>query len=71
MDANKIRVVFDNQPKDIVLPLEQIWDFGGTQEAIEEYETSIIEKILNKGDDFEVTRFDHKVYDNTKTSLNS
>lgn len=70
MDANKIRVVFDNQPKDIVLPLEQIWDFGGNQEAIEEYETSIIEKILNKGDDFEVTRFDHKVYDNTKTSLN-
>jgi len=70
MDANKIRVVFDNQPKDIVLPLEQIWDFGGTQDAIEEYETSIIEKILNKGDDFEVTRFDHAIYDNTKTSLN-
>jgi hypothetical protein len=70
MDANKIRVVFDNQNKDIVLPLEQIWDFGGTQDAIEEYETSIIEKILNKGDDFEVTRFDHAIYDNTKTSLN-
>ncbi|NBU81118.1 MAG: hypothetical protein EBS55_05680, partial [Flavobacteriaceae bacterium] len=47
MDANKIRVVFDNQAKDIVLPLEQIWDFGGNQDAIEQYETSIIEKILN------------------------
>ena len=70
MDANKIRVVFNNQAKDIVLPLEQIWDFGGNQEAIEQYETSIIEEILNKGDDFEVTRFDHAVYDNTKTSLN-
>lgn len=70
MDANKIRVVFDNQPKDIVLPLEQIWDFGGNQEAIEQYETSIIDQILNKGDDFEVTRFDHAIYDNTKTSIN-
>lgn len=70
MDANKIRVVFDNQPKDIVLPLEQIWDFAGNQLAIEQYETSIIDEILNKGDDFEVTRFEHATYDNTKTSIN-
>ena len=70
MDANKIRVVFNNQEKDLVIPLEQIWDFGGTQDAIEEYEVSVIEKILNKDEDYEVTRFDHQVYDNTKTSIN-
>ena len=70
MDANKIRVVFDNRAKDIVLPLEQIWDFSGNQEAIEQYETTVIEQILNKGDDFEVTRFDHNVYDTSKTSIN-
>jgi hypothetical protein len=70
MDANKIRVLFNNQPKDIVFPLEQVWDFGGAQEAIEQYETTIVDKILNKDDDFEVTRFDHAIYDQTKTSLN-
>jgi hypothetical protein len=70
MDANKIRVLFNNQEKDIVIPLEQVWDFGGAQEAIEQYETTIVDKILNKDDDFEVTRFDHAIYDLTKTSLN-
>jgi hypothetical protein len=70
MDANKIRVLFNNQPKDIVIPLQQEWDFYGQQQAIEQYESTIIEKILNQGDDYEVTRFDHQLYDNTKSSLN-
>jgi hypothetical protein len=70
MDANKIRVLFNNQPKDLVIPLQQEWDFYGQQQAIEQYESTIIEKILNQGDDYEVTRFDHQLYDNTKSSLN-
>ena len=70
MDANKVRVVFNNQEKDLVIPLEQVWDFGGAQEAIEQYEATVIDKILNKDEDYEVTRFDHQVYDNTKTSIN-
>lgn len=70
MDANKIRVLFDNQSKDIVLPLEQVWDFAGQQQAIEQYEVDVVEKVLNKNEDYEVTRFDHAVYDTTKTSLN-
>ena len=70
MDANKIRVLFNNQPKDLVIPLQQEWDFYGQQQAIEQYESTIIEKILNQGDDYEVTRFDHQLYDVTKSSLN-
>ena len=70
MDANKIRVLFNNQPKDLVIPLQQEWDFYGQQQAIEQYESTIIEKILNQGDDYEVTRFDHQLYDGTKSSLN-
>jgi hypothetical protein len=70
MDANKIRVLFNNRPKDLVIPLQQEWDFYGQQQAIEQYESTIIEKILNQGDDYEVTRFDHQLYDNTKSSLN-
>ena len=46
MDANKIRVLFNNQPKDLVIPLQQEWDFYGQQQAIEQYESTIIEKIL-------------------------
>ena len=48
MDANKIRVLFNNQPKDLVIPLQQEWDFYGQQQAIEQYESTIIEKILKK-----------------------
>lgn len=70
MDANKVRVLFNNQSKELVIPIEQIWDFGGQQQAIEQYESQILEEILNKQDDFEVTRFDHQTYDGTKTSAN-
>lgn len=70
MDANKVRVLFDNQTKFLNIPLEQCWDLYGQQMGIEKYEKDVLEKILNPNDDFEVNRFDHQTYDSTKTSIN-
>lgn len=71
MVANNIQVNFRNQVDiSIPIPIEQVWDFQGQQQAIETYEVSVLEQILNKDEDFEVTRFEHKIYNSTETSLN-
>jgi hypothetical protein len=71
MGVNNIRVEIRNQGGvDLQIPIEQVWDFQGQQQAIETYEESIISEILNKDEDFEVTRFEHKEYDTNKSSLN-
>ena len=70
---NKIEVIFNNQAKDLVIPLESSWDFYGQQEGVEKFEESVLEQIINKDQDFEVTRFEHKsYYTNVKeeTSIN-
>lgn len=71
MAVNNILINFRNQTDiGIPIPIEQVWDFQGLQEGIEQYELSVLEQILNKDEDFEVTRFEHKPYANTETSLN-
>jgi hypothetical protein len=70
MDANKVRILFNDQTKFLNIPLEQSWDMYGQQLDLEKYEEDVLEKILNPNDDFEVTRFDHQTYDVTKTSIN-
>ena len=50
---NKIEVIFNNQSKDLIIPLESSWDFYGQQEGVEKYEQSVLEQILNKDQDFE------------------
>jgi hypothetical protein len=68
--VNNIRVLFNNQSKDLVIPIEQVWDFQGQDQAIETYEAQVIGRILNSQDNFEVNRFEHKEYDGGRTSAN-
>ncbi len=70
MPVNNVRVLFDNRAKDFVIPIEQIWDFQGQDQAIDTYEAQVIDRIINSEDDFEVNRFEHKEYDGGKTSAN-
>jgi hypothetical protein len=71
MAVNNLQINFRNQT-DVSIPvtIEQVWDFQGQQQAIEKYELSVLEDILNKDEDFEVTRFEHTPYAGTETSLN-
>lgn len=46
----------------IQLPIEMNWDFLGKQDSVERYETSVVEQILGKPNDFEISRFYHAEY---------
>ena len=70
MTVNKFRIPISNSEVELILPVEQIWDFSGEQQAIEKYELSILEEILNGDEDFEVSRFEHAIYNNTQSSAN-
>lgn len=67
---NNVRVLFNNLAKDFVLPVEQVWDFQGQDQAIDTYEAQVIGRIINSQDNFEVNRFDHLSYDGGRTSAN-
>ena len=45
--------------KQINVPIELKWDYLGLDLAIDEYETKVIEDVIGKGRDFEVSRFAH------------
>ena len=70
MAVNNRRIVIPNAVGTTLdIPIEQTWDFQGLQESIEQYELSILETILNKDEDFEVTRFAHNQDENEDTSI--
>ena len=67
---NKIKLVQNTQEKELVIPMSTTFDFVGQDMAITEYESQIVDEIINPIDDFEVTRFSHKTYSSTLTSAN-
>jgi hypothetical protein len=55
----------------INLPIELNWDLEGIDDAIDQYETQAIEKVIGKGYDFEVNRFPHDKHESSeKTEIN-
>ena len=56
--------------KYINLPVEIKWDFIGRDDAVDEYQENVVDEIIGKAEDFEVSRFGHAFYDNnTKTDI--
>jgi len=68
--VNKIKLLQNTQPQELVIPIGSTFDLLGQNMAITEYESDIVEQIINPIDDFEVTRFSHKMYSSTQTSCN-
>lgn len=69
MTANKFfirQTGFVNKTIDI--PVELTWDYLGLDEAIDEYENKIVEDVIGKGRDFEVSRFSHAPSDDENES---
>jgi hypothetical protein len=46
----------------IELPIQMDWDFLGKQDAIVEYESTVLDEIVGTAVDFEVSRFSHNEY---------
>lgn len=55
----KQRGVVDKQ---INIPIQLSWDYLGVSDSIDEYESKIIDEVIGKGWDFEVSRFSHEPY---------
>ena len=69
---NRKQIRLNNNFVEINIPIELTWDFYGQQDSINEFEETVLDQILNSGQDFEVNRFDHASYFTTKieTSIN-
>ena len=46
------------------------WDTLGRGDAIDVYEKEVLDMIINPTEDFEVTRYGHKMYDQGQTEIN-
>ena len=70
MTVNKYRFSDRGIEREIQIPIEQVWDVAGRDDAIDVFEEEVIEQVINPTEDFEVTRFDHKMYGTTASSIN-
>jgi hypothetical protein len=70
MIVNKYRFADRGIERQIQIPVEQFWDVNGREDSIQVFEEDVIEQVINPTEDFEVTRFDHKLYSSTASSIN-
>jgi peptidyl-tRNA hydrolase len=64
MSVNKIKVVRSLTDKQLDIPIELKWDFYGQEDSIDKWQEETVEKIIGKPKDFELSRFQNKVYSN-------
>ena len=61
MNVNKIQIRRDGLvDRQINIPVELTWDYLGLDMAIDEYEERVVNEVVGKGRDFEVSRFSHE-----------
>lgn len=70
MSVNKFKILQDDVNKYLNIPVEMTWDFTGRDQAIEEYEKTILNEVIGQPKDFEVLRFSHKPTLNAFTDIN-
>jgi hypothetical protein len=70
MNVNKVKILRSDLDSYLNLPVEMTWDFSGRDQAIEEYENTVLKEILGQIKDFEVIRFSHKPFANEDTDIN-
>ena len=52
MNANKVKILKSDLDQYINIPINMQWDFSGRDEAITEYETSILQQVIGVATDF-------------------
>jgi hypothetical protein len=70
MNANKIKIVKTDLDEFVNVPINMQWDFLGNDQAIDEYETEVINQVINPVTDFEIARFAHNVFLNQDSGIN-
>lgn len=67
---NKYKFTVPTNDTYLNIPLEIKWDFYGRDDSIEIYEEDVIKDIIGSPKDYEILRFSHETYNNTKTDIN-
>lgn len=61
---NKYRFRISDIDTYINIPIEIKWDFDGRDDSIDLYEKDVIQEVIGKPIDYEISRYSHKPYDN-------
>jgi hypothetical protein len=70
MNANRIKILKTELEQFVNIPINMQWDFTGKDDAIDEYEVSVIDQVIGPAADFEIARFSHNVFQNQDTGIN-
>jgi hypothetical protein len=75
MAVNKYKFVKSTVNKQVDIPIEIKWDFSERDQAIDTYQSEVVDKLLGTAIDFELSRFAHESYFNqegldSKTKIN-
>lgn len=62
MAVNNVKIVKSAIGKQIDLPIEMKWDFSERDQAIDVYQTQILNELIGEPNDFELYRFAHDEY---------
>lgn len=63
MNNNYYRFSLNVSDKDIIIPVEITFDQEGRDQGVEEYESEVLERVINGVDDFEISKFAHAPWD--------
>jgi hypothetical protein len=69
MNANKVKILKTDLDQSINIPINMQWDFTGRDEAITEYEATILKQVIGVATDFEIARFSHNVFQNMDSAI--
>ena len=69
MDATRIKIVKNDIDKFVNIPVQMQWDFMGRDDSIQEYEVDAINQVIGDGQDFEIIRFAHNIFQNVESSI--
>ena len=60
MLANKFKIVPDGTNKNLNVKLYSEWDLEDRDDAIDEYKDKVVEEVVGKPVDYEISRFEFK-----------
>jgi hypothetical protein len=63
VNNNYYRFSLNVSDKDIIIPVEITFDQEGREQGVEEYESEVLERVINGVDDFEISKFAHAPWD--------
>jgi len=63
VNNNYYRFSLNVSDKDIIIPVEITFDQEGRDQGVEEYESEVLERVINGVDDFEISKFAHAPWD--------